>query len=117
MEPIFNRHGRTIGWLYNGAIYDRNNCCRAFVRDGNVFTYNAQHLGIIYKGILRDKRGQCIAYMDAASADPMLPIPGMTPLPPKLLDPPATPIPPAPPEVLHISYHWNPVKWEAFLDG
>lgn len=117
MKPIFNRHGRTIGWLYNSVIYDRNNCCRAFIRDGNLFTYNAQHLGILYKGVIFDKRGQRIAYMDEASSDPMLPIPEITPPPPIFTIPPATPIPHTPPHISPASYHWNPLKWEAFLDG
>jgi hypothetical protein len=117
MKPIFNRHGRTIGWLYNGIIYDRNNCSRAFIRDNNVFTYNAQHLGIIHKGVIFDKRGQRIAYMDEASFDPMLPIPQIVPPPPIPVIPQATPIPPIPPKVFSVSYHWNPLKWETFLDG
>ncbi|MDD5159473.1 MAG: hypothetical protein PHI47_05445 [Sulfuricurvum sp.] len=117
MEPIFNRHGQTVGWLFNGVIYDRKNCYRAFIRDGNIFTYDAQHLGIMYQGILRDRRGQCIAYMDEASADPRLPIPEITPAPPIPTIPSATPIPPIPPKVSHTSYHWNPLKWEFFLDG
>lgn len=117
MEPIFNRHGRTIGWLYNGVIYDRKNCYRAFIRDNNIFTFDAQHLGIIYKGIVRDKRGLCIAFMDAASSNPMLPIPGITPAPPILAIPPTIPIPNIPSQVSHASSYWNPLKWEAFLDG
>lgn len=117
MEPIFNRHGRTIGWLYNGVIYDRKNCYRAFIRDNNIFTFDAQHLGIIYKGIVRDKRGLCIAFMDSASSDPMLPIPGITPAPPILAIPPTIPIPNMPSQVSPASSHWNPLKWEAFLDG
>lgn len=118
MEPIFNRHGRTIGWLYNGVIYDRKNCYRAFIRDGNIFTFDSQHLGIIYKGIFRDKRGQCIAYTDDASDNPMLPIPSIPPTPPTLTSPPATPIPHyTPSQTFPASYHWNPLKWEAFLDG
>jgi hypothetical protein len=117
MKPIFNRHGRTIGWLYNGIIYDRSNCYRAFIRDGNIFTYSAQYLGIVYKGIFRDQRGQCIAYMDEASGDSMLPIPVIAPTPPIPTIPSATPIPPIPPQVSSVSYHWNSLKWETFLDG
>lgn len=118
MNPIFNRHGRTIGWLYNGVIYDRKKCCRAFIRDSHVFTYHdAQHLGVIQNGIIRDKRGLCIAYLDDASNDPRLPIPELTPAPPILSIPPSTPIPAVPHEVSPASYYWNPLKWEAFLEG
>lgn len=117
MKPIFNRHGRTIGWLDNDVIYDRTNSYRAFIHEGNIFTYDARHLGIINQGIFRDKRGLCIAFMDEASGDPMLPIPEITPAPPIPATPPATPIPPIPPKIYAASYHWNPLKWEAFLDG
>lgn len=117
MNPIFNRHGRTIGWLNNGVIYDRKNCCRAFIRDHNVFTYNAQHLGAIHKGVIFDKSGRRIAYMDEASHDSMLPVPQIPPPPPIFLIPSATPIPPKPPKIIQTSLHWNPIKWELFLEG
>jgi hypothetical protein len=117
MQPIFNRHGRTIGWLYNGIIYDRRNCYRAFIRDNHIFTYDAKHLGIMHNGIFRDKRGQYIAFMDEASSDPRLPIPEITPIPPIPSIPSVMPIPPRPSTVSLASSHWNPLKWEVFLDG
>jgi len=117
MKPIFNRHGRTIGWLYNGIIYDRKNHCRAFIRGSNLFTYNAQHLGIIHRGIFFDRRGHRIAYMDEASYDPMLPIPEITPPPPIPSSAPKAPAYTFPSQILHGSRHWSPMKWETFLDG
>ncbi|MDD2830215.1 MAG: hypothetical protein PHW18_11635 [Sulfuricurvum sp.] len=117
MQPIFNRHGRTIGWLDNGIIYDRTNSYRAFIRDNHIFTYDAKHLGIIYNGIFRDTRGQYIAFMDDASSDPTLPIPEITPTPPIPSIPPAMPIPPQPSNISLAFSHWNPLKWEDFLDG
>lgn len=117
MEPIFNRHGRTIGWLYNGVIYDRKNYCRAFIRDFNVFSYNAQHLGIIHKGVFFDKRGQRIAYMDEASYDPRLPIPEISPPPPIPSSAPQAPMNTVPSKTLRDSNHWSPLNWETFLYG
>jgi len=117
MEPIFNRHGRTIGWLFNGVIYDRKNSCRAFIRDYNVFAYNARHLGSIYKGVFFDKRGQRIAYMDEASYDPMLPIPEITPPPPIPSSAPNAPMNTVPTKTLRDTHHWSPLNWETFLYG
>jgi len=45
MEPIFDRKGKTVGWLKDEVIYDRANRWRAFIHDGNVFTYQGHHLG------------------------------------------------------------------------
>jgi len=117
MEPIFNRHGRTIGWLKNGVIYDRKNCYRAFIRDRYIFTYDAHCLGIIHKGIIFDQRGQRIAYTDSASHDPMLPIPQITPPPPILSDAPNTPLYAVPAKTLNISSSWSTLHWDIFLDG
>lgn len=117
MQPIFNRHGRTIGWLDNGVIYDRQNFCRAFIRGCNLFTFNALHLGIFYKGLFLDRRGQRIAYMDDASYDPMLPIPEITPPPPIPSSAPKAPIHAVPSKTLRDSHHWSPLHWETFLDG
>ncbi|MDD2266310.1 4-fold beta flower protein [Sulfuricurvum sp.] len=115
MKPVFNRHGRTIGWLHNGVIYDRTNCCRAFVFDGNVFTYNGEHLGFVQRGIFFDQRGRRIAYMDDASYDPMLPIPEITPAPPHPSDARSAPIPSAPPKAPPVSNHWSALKWDCFV--
>lgn len=117
MKPIFNRHGRTIGWLYNGVIYDRKNCYRAFITDCHVFTYNAQHLGIIHKGVIFDQRGRRIAYLDEASYDPMLPIPEITPPPPIPSYAPKVPVHTIPTHISHASHYWSPLRWETFLDG
>lgn len=117
MKPIFNRHGRTIGWLYNGVIYDRRNCCRAFITDCHVFSYNAQYLGIIHKGVIFDQKGHRIAYLDEASYDPMLPIPQITPPPPTPSYAPKIPLHTIPAKIFNASHYWSPLRWETFLDG
>ena len=117
MKPIFNRRGWTIGWLYNGVIFDRNNRCRAFVLDGYVYTYASHYIGVVQKGIFRDTRGQCIAYMDDASYDPMLPIPEITPVPPSPSAIPPTPFPPSPPKAPPPLSYWSPLHWDTYLDG
>lgn len=117
MGPIFNRQGRTVGWLNGDVIYDRNNRYRAFVSDGNVFTYQGRHLGIIDQGFFRDKRGYCVAFMDGATGGPIPPIPEIAPIPPIPPIPPIAPIPPVPPIAPVGSLNWSQLDWEAFLNG
>jgi len=66
MEPIFNSQGRTVGWIEDNVIYDRNNRYRAFIEDGNIFNYQGKHLGVLDTGFFRDKRGHCVAFLDGA---------------------------------------------------
>jgi len=33
MEPIFDRNGRSVGWVEDDVIFDRSNRYRAFVDD------------------------------------------------------------------------------------
>jgi hypothetical protein len=35
MDPIFDRNGRTLGWLNGEVIYDLRGRARAFVRSGS----------------------------------------------------------------------------------
>lgn len=81
MEPIFNPHGKSIGWIDNDVIYDRSNRYRAFVSDGNVFTYQGRHLGVLDNGFSRDKFGYCVAFIKGASGGPIPPIPEIAPVP------------------------------------
>lgn len=108
MEAIFDRNGKTIGWLNDDVIYDRHNRYRAFVSDENIVSYGSQHLGTLDNGIFRDKNGNCVAFMDGASGGPPLPLHELPPLPPPAPLPPVTP-----PGTLN----WSHLNWEQYLGG
>jgi len=44
MEPIFDRSGRTVGWIKDGIIYDRSSKYRAFIHNGAIFSYDRGHI-------------------------------------------------------------------------
>lgn len=50
MEPIFDRNGRTVGWLHGDVIYDLRARARAFVSNNSIVNYRAQHLGRLHRG-------------------------------------------------------------------
>jgi len=39
MKPIYDKHGRTVGWLKEDTIYDLNGTPRAYIREGAIFTH------------------------------------------------------------------------------
>ncbi|AFY72339.1 hypothetical protein Syn7502_00171 [Synechococcus sp. PCC 7502] len=115
MEPIFDRNGRTLGWLRDEVILDTNNRNRAFIRDESVYTYQGQYLGRFNKGFFRDRHGNSVAFIQGASGGPITPIPEIPPIPPI---PPISPIPPIPqiPPIPPISsLGWSTLSWEQFL--
>jgi hypothetical protein len=65
MEPIFDRDGRTLGWLHGDVIYVLR--ARAFVSNNSIVTYRARHLGRLHKGFFRDSYGDAVALMRGAS--------------------------------------------------
>jgi hypothetical protein len=47
MEAIFDRNGMVISWLNDNVIYNLSNQYVAFIQNGNVFTYQGKHLGVL----------------------------------------------------------------------
>ena len=44
MKPIYDKHGRTVGWLKEDTIYDLNGTPRAYIREGAIFNYSADYI-------------------------------------------------------------------------
>jgi len=114
MQPIYGRNGQAVGWINDDVIYDRNNRYRAFVRNGDVFTYQGRHLGVLDRGFFRNRRGDVVTFMNGAQGGPIPPIPAIPPIPPV---PPVPPIPPIPPIAPIGSFSWSQSDWEGFLNG
>jgi len=117
MEPIFNGHGCTVGWLREDIVYDASGQPSAFIRNGAVFSYSGGYLGRLDRGIFRDLNGHAVAFMHGASGGPMLPVPAVPPVPPVPQVPPVSPVPVIPPVPPVPSLSWSLLTWEEFLAG
>ncbi len=116
MEPIFDRNGRTVGWLRDDIVFDTKGHCRAFVQGGAIFTYGAKYLGTLHNGYFRDRWGNAVAFMKRASGRPIPPVPEVPPIPPLLPLAPLPPLPPLPPPAPPPSLNWSTVSWEELLN-
>ncbi|MFL5489320.1 MAG: 4-fold beta flower protein [Gemmatimonadaceae bacterium] len=115
MEPIFDRNGRAVGWLNDGIVHEPSGRARAFVDNGAVISYRAQHLGWLDRGYFRDRSGDAVAFVPGASAGPLPPVTAVPPVPPVLSPPPVSPAPSvgaAPPVP---SLRWSSRDWEHYL--
>ena len=116
MEPIFNREGKTVGWLDGNAIIDRNGLHRAFIDNGAVYTYRSRYLGRFEKGFLRDRNGRVVSFVRGASGGPTTPTTEVPPIPPSPSIPPVAAIPPAPPTTSVWWLGWSVLDFEGFLN-
>ena len=117
MKPIYDKHGRTVGWLKEDTIYDLNGTPRAYIREGAIFNYSADYIGRLDCGFFRDRDGDAVAFIEGASGGPLPPVPEVPPAPPVLAIPPVPPVPPVPPIPAISSLSWSNLAWEEFLRG
>jgi hypothetical protein len=83
MEPIFDRNGKTVGWLQDDVVYDLNGANLAFVFRGALFSYDGRHLGSFSNKFFLDREGKAVAFIRGASGPAIPPLPSALPVPPK----------------------------------
>lgn len=117
MEEIFDRLGNVVGWLDEGAIFDRTSRrWVAFVTDDLVHTPGGHVLGFFRLGFFRDRRGGAVAFTNGASRGPEVPasLPKLAPptLPPKPARARIRSLPPLP----VAGVRWG-TDWWSFVHG
>jgi len=117
MEPIYDRNGKTVGWLKANIIYDTAGIPRAFLRKGAIFNYDGEYLGRLVRGYFRDKNGDAVAFLHGAEGGPVIPVHEAPPIPPIFAIPPVSPVTPMPPLAPISSLNWSDLNWEEFLRG
>ena len=115
LEPIFDRAGRTVGWLNDCAVLDREARALAFVDRGGVFAYDGQHRGWLQSGLFYDRRGRAVAFTTQANGRVSLPLTEAPPLPPVVPVPRLPPVPRVPPLNPVWSCRWSDDPWDAVL--
>lgn len=115
LEPIFDRTGRTVGWLNDCAVLDREARALAFVDRDAVFAYDGQHRGWLQSGLFYDRRGRAVAFTKHANGRVSLPLTEAPPLPPVVPVPRLPPVPRVPPLTPVWSCRWSDDPWESVL--
>jgi hypothetical protein len=114
MCPVFERSGKTVGWINDGVIFDMAQQARAFIRGESVYNFQGRYLGRLENGFLRDPRGNAVAFLTGATSGPPMPI-TENPRPPVLPIPHSLPIPKEAPIPQVSSRMWSSINWEQFL--
>jgi len=115
MTAIFDRHGKTVGWLASGVIFGPHHQPRAFTRRSGVFSFSGHQIGRIETGFIRDREGHAVAFLKGAENGPPTPVVEISPPPPVLPIPPFTPVPSEAPVPPTASRFWSSVDWDHFL--
>jgi len=116
-EPIYDRHGLVVGWLYDQVIYDAETRYRARLRGSAVYSFTARHLGHLNRGFFRDRAGFAVAFLSDAEGGLELPRCEAASLPLSLPDAPIPPLPSQPPMQATPRSDWSPLTWDQFLRG
>jgi hypothetical protein len=118
IKPIYNRFGKTVGWITNDFIFDRAGHACAFVWNGAVVSYSGGHRGHFEQGFFRDWEGHAVAFVEGAAGGPLTPLTEPPPPLPALQlptkRPPATAVPAAP-TTTRFSLSWSREDWAQFL--
>jgi hypothetical protein len=115
MDPVFDRNGKTVGWLYNDVVYDMRHP-RAFILDTSVYSYDHSiYLGFFENGFFRHRSGGAVAFVEGARGNPRPPTPEIL-----RHDPPdPQPSPRKSPKFRGLqpgsSPDWSGMTWEQFL--
>jgi hypothetical protein len=118
MEPIFDRNGKTVGWLHEDVVYDPDGANLAFVFRGALFSFDGRHLGGFSHKFFLDEEGKAVAFIRGASGPIVPPLPSAIPVPPKTMTTPppsktmTSSVPTMPP--VH-SLTWSNKPWVIFL--
>ena len=111
MEPIYDRLGKVVAWLYEGRIIDKSNKYRGFLHNDALYSMSRPHLGRFRSGFFRDLSGGAVAFIKGASGGPLLPLTQIAPIPPIPPIPPINPIPPVPPVAPLDHLSWG-LEWD-----
>ena len=118
MEPIFDRNGKTVGWLQEDVVYDLNGVHLAFIFRGAVFDYGGHHLGSFSHKFFRDEKGRAVAFVKGASgvtvphtasSPPTPSVSASLPQPPQMSSRKIPEIPPV------QTLSWSGTAWERFV--
>jgi hypothetical protein len=61
MDPIYGSRGAVVGWIREDDIHDLDGRHRAFISDGNIFSYRTgQHVGWFENGWIWDSNMQAV---------------------------------------------------------
>jgi hypothetical protein len=116
IKPIYNRFGKTVGWLMGDFIFDRTGQGRAFILNGTVVSYSGGHRGHYEQGFFRDWDGHAVAFVPGASGGPLTPHLEAPPPLPALRIPAERPLATANhPTTARFSVSWSRGDWAQFL--
>ena len=107
MEPIFDRHGKTVAFRRRDYIYDLDGKAAALIRQRALFTFDGEYRGRAEDGFYRDSEARAVAFEAGATGGPLPPVPKRDAIAPQPQDIPHPPqiesVPPAP--------HFRPNTW------
>ena len=115
MEPIFDQHGHTVGWLAYRLVYSVDGQARAFLRGDVVNSFFPSHLGWFSGGYFRGLDGGAVGWVRRARGGPPTPEPLPAEPQPFLQFAMLPPMPTLSPLRPLPSPHWSTMTWDEFL--
>jgi hypothetical protein len=115
MQSIYNRKGKTVGWLSYKDLYDLTGTFIGFIKGHGVYNLKSEHCGTLRQSVFRDKEGLVVAFMKGVSKTPVLPaLKPSPPEPPKKSKPSLKPVG-ASPSRRSDKLQWSKLDWGRFI--
>ena len=115
MQTIFNKRGRTVGWLSGNDIYDTKGNFIGFFIVHAVYNSSSEYCGRLKQSFFRDTEGRVVAFLQGAKGGPALPALKSIPTKPIKKPRPSTKVAHTVPSVKPLKPSWSKQDWEGFI--
>ena len=115
MQVIYNKQGRTVGWLSGKDLYSTNGYFIGYLIDNAMYNHKSQYCGTLKQSFFRDMGGYVVAFLSGAKNGPALPSLKSLPSKPTKRVRPSTKVGPPAPAPKPRKYVWSKLEWEAFI--
>ena len=115
MQAIYNKQGKTVGWLSYRDLYNLSGTYIGFIKNHGVYNLKSKYCGSLKQSVFRDENGFVVAFMEGAKNVPTLSTLKTSPTEPmKKSKPSIKPIGTIPAPKLN-RLQWSKINWNSFI--
>ncbi|MEC3906122.1 hypothetical protein VOI54_03775 [Tamlana sp. 2201CG12-4] len=115
MQSIYNKKGKTVGWLSNEDIYDVKGDFIGYIKNNAVYNRSSEYCGSLNQSVFRDRNGYVVAFMGGATKLRVLPALKPAPTKPNKKRKPHLKKPSSSSTPKSIKLGWSSIGWDSFI--
>ena len=115
MQAIYNKKGKTVGWLSYRDLYDTSGAYIGFINGHGVYNLKSKYCGSLKQSVFRDAAGLVVAFMEGAKKVSSLPALKTSKHEPTKKPKPALKPIGSVPSPRSFKTQWSPLDWNQFI--